>query len=268
MSEQPVLTTVSSASLLDPRHEGFLTPGGKRRLYDSRTFYFAALAFWGVIAAVLGLATLLIGVFGQQTQSLLDASGATSEAIVVDRETMSFATSRSGEQTTEFQVIYQFSAGGADGGTAQVYLNTSAVSEETYHRTQVGDTIAIRYLPENPSISAIVGDTDTHAQGLMAVGVVLLVASPLLWCWMIWLRMRNRRLTRDGQVIEGRILGAKMKRAYRAGYYMDISYQFFSPQGKELKGTATSMRPEHYDSLSEGTPVAVLWVNDKLYRLL
>jgi hypothetical protein len=114
-------------------------------------------------------------------------------------------------------------------------------------------------------------DLDTTLKVLAVFGVPMLVAAPFA----IRVRSQNRLLAETGKLIRGAVVNS------RPGWVssknsMTVVYAFISPQGQELSGQDTIMDFSTMSSGSApsfawpagGTPVAVLYANDKLFRIM
>jgi hypothetical protein len=80
---------------------------------------------------------------------------------------------------------------------------------------------------------------------------------------------RNRKLERDGHLLVGQIVKAEGK-PQRSGYRVEIQYRFTSTDGNALEGRDERSRNDLDDQSlpAVDTPVAVLYVNPALYRVL
>jgi hypothetical protein len=104
--------------------------------------------------------------------------------------------------------------------------------------------------------------------GIIAIGFVLFTLI-LLLCIGIQHQIQNRTLERKGQLLIGYIVKAESK-PQKAGYRVEIHYRFQSPDGKALEKREDIARQDIDErSLpSVDTPVAILYVSPKLYRVL
>ncbi len=143
------------------------------------------------------------------------------------------------------------------------------VSEDTYSSLSDGEAITIRYLPNDPSTSRLMTDTQDNGTFLAVMGGLILAGALVGLYYFLRQRSRNRRLQQDGQLVIGKIVEAKAVRV-KAGNQLTIQYTFMSPEGGELGRKESLVRNDlrNMPLPSIGTPVAVVYVNDKLYRLL
>jgi hypothetical protein len=126
------------------------------------------------------------------------------------------------------------------------------------------------WIPFSQAISRIVTppfDT-TNIPGIIAMGFVLFTLI-LLLCIGIQHQIQNRILERKGQLLIGYIMTAERKKQ-RGGYRIEIHYQFESPD-RETFYKWEDLARQDIDERSlppVDTPVAILYVSPKLYRVL
>lgn len=248
--------------LFNPRNAGFLDDT-RRRLYSHRTAFLLALGFWGCIALGFGGLILYVGQIGLQNQALLDSDGVNVQATVLSKTTTVRSTNKKGEVTSlNYHITYQFRT-----SDSQLMTLNAQVSEAAYQQYENGSPLGVRYLPSNPRINRIEGEVDITPQ-MMVFGGVAFVIGLILMGIIVGYWMRSRRLERDGQIIWGRVVESKRKKNPRGPYYLEITYKFTSPEGTELQKTETSFHAAQINAQPYWKTVAVLYVNDRLYRAL
>ncbi len=243
--------------LLDKRHAGFLN-GRERKLYESGWWLVAMLP---IIACGLLFGLLFLwGSLAEITaRAQLNSRGVDGQAQVVShRESSSgFGARRS---TTHYLTYSLTDANGLS------YTREQAVSAAIYGAA-VGDVIAVRYLPDNPAESRIVGDYVTDPVLPFALSLVILAVPLYLLLDRIWRWWRNRRLEESGQILYGEVMNASLS-AGRIGIKLSVQYSFQPPVGMYKQAWASRRSWFLADVPEMGTPVAVLYLNDRVYRML
>jgi hypothetical protein len=82
--------------------------------------------------------------------------------------------------------------------------------------------------------------------------------------------VRNLQLEREGQLIVGEVANSKGK-SVKGGYYqVDIEYTFAFPEGYPLTRKESAIRNDLREKPLpvSGTPVMIVYLNPKLFRLL
>jgi hypothetical protein len=182
-------------------------------------------------------------------------------------------------------VTYRFSP--ADQSTA--YTKEQAVSREVFTRLIQDDHVMIRYLPTNPAVSSLAGQESGSNVGLTAylmivfgvIGavIVLVFTGPELMRF-----LKHVRLWRQGRLVSGHVCACRRYAtatstsfrpseygsALKGNFFIELSYEFRSPQGKSIRGVAQRNRIDLRQMCLPGfgTPVAILYVNDNHYQVL
>ena len=201
-------------------------------------------------------------------------NGVTAQATVVGRRVRSspdvpdFETGMISSDD-DYLVKYRFEAL-APGGRRAVEREAS-LSRQDYDRWPPGAVVAVTYDPADPSFSRMQGEDESSLHVFLAVaGTVLLGGSALVGLLVLAAWCRDRRLTRGGAKLEGRVVSCTSKEQEDGGVTLELEYRFVSPSGRVLVGTATT-------SLSAGaeptlpaaeSPVVVLYCSDRVYQLL
>lgn len=267
MFAQPFLTRVPpNLFLLNPKHQGFLN-GEERKFYDF-TCSVVVLIFIGLlIFGGIGGAMFYAGADEMLIRSQLERSGLETRATVTDHD---YTTSTNkGRTSYTYYLTYKYSidASPANGPTRFTYRQQ--VSNDTYNNFTDGEAITVSYMPNNPSVSRLLTDNQDNGTVLAVVGGIFLACA--LFCLFGYLRQRSRngRLIRDGQMVVGKIVEAKAAKV-KSGNQLTIRYTFMSPEGGELGRKEILVRNDLRDAPlpQPGTPVAIVYVNDKLYRVL
>ncbi len=136
----------------------------------------AVLALFGGVCLFLiaGLINLVIHDFqGWRDEITLARSGVTATAGVVDRyQTQAQALGEPANTTDlDFYIItYQFEAATPEG--RQAFKRQAPVGPQTYAGLQIGDTVTIRYLPDQPELSRMAGEIQPSSFLLLLICVV------------------------------------------------------------------------------------------------
>ncbi|NDJ77484.1 MAG: DUF3592 domain-containing protein [Chloroflexi bacterium] len=163
------------------------------------------------------------------------------------------------------------------------YTHTDTATLEGYSLAEVGSHVWIRYDPDDPGYSRLVEGDDFHVPGAHkssttgaaifstawgvtgALAVALLIGRLLVRWW------RHRRLRRKGRVLPGEAITLDSYPLDDTSKLVRLHYAFVAPAGTPLRArTRTSYwrhkdRPPH---VPRGTPVAVLYVHDRLHTVL
>jgi Protein of unknown function (DUF3592) len=263
----PSALVSSKTFLLNPRREGFLN-GGERRFYDFRSSSAIGLTIIAVLFGIFGGAMGYSGVREVTTRLQLAQSGVEISATVTHLE-QSTSTDSKGNRTTDYYLTYLFHLGQASNDYEGAYSYRQKISRDTYSKLHYQDLIPIRYLPDDPKVSRYLKDMEDDGRFALLLGAVFLGITliPVYFGVRQW--RRNQRLAQEGQFIAGEITEAGGHRA-RAGFQLSIRYKFRSPEGIELSRkeslTRNDLNTGHLPKT--GTTVAVIYVNDKLFRIL
>lgn len=134
----------------------------------------------GVLFVIVGIAVAVMGVFGSAEEKQVKEYGEKTIAAVVDKRI---------EETKE-----------DDGDKSERYLlglkffdlkqgehnAVRSTEKDAYDKTNIGDTVPVKYLPEKPEIVRLESETDgdpmvlTYALGIMG-GVIGLLGVYIMW---------------------------------------------------------------------------------------
>jgi hypothetical protein len=150
--------------------------------------------------------------------------------------------------------------------------STATVNEEQYEHYVDGDTITIRYLPEDPDIVRA-----NWESGAFPGFEIFLTGLSVVWNLGIWAivigtvqqRRKLARLALGGDKLIGEITQATSSRDENDIDDVTIHYTFTSFTGKTLKGKDQFSRSDLNGQMPEnGTPVMVLYRDDENFMLL
>jgi hypothetical protein len=199
------------------------------------------------------------------TAFMVNQSGHGGSAVIVSRRTSS-------GKSTSYYVTFKFTPTTGDFQGKPVSVEQS-VSRDAYNRLADGSEVSISYVPTAPTMALLAGsDADnsiinsTIVFGLAASIILVAAMRQFFRDW--W---RNARLARDGRLVEGQLTSYRTRRGRRSGFYVDVNYTFQSPQdGQYLAGKGSEARGDLRDTPAPpiGTPVSVLFVDNKLFKVL
>jgi hypothetical protein len=103
------------------------------------------------------------------------------------------------------------------------------------------------------------------------VGLLPLIGGVLMVILYIQKKLEIRLLSSHGNIVLGRIAKSRVRNAKLGGFFTHIDYYFTLPTGKLITGKQYQSRRDirSVDKLPPPeTPIAVVYVNDKVYRAL
>ncbi len=152
----------------------------------------------------------------------------------------------------------------------RVISHEQVVSLGNYYRLTANTPVTVMYDPQNPTNAQLAGNDrdDSGYNSAMTMGVVVLVFGAIMGVVGTPILMRTLALQRSQTIVRGIIIGASGS-TYKGNFTAKIRYQFHSPSGRLLEGTNSARRNDlRRDLPPTGTEVCVIYVNDKLYRML
>lgn len=242
--------------IFNSKNADFVTGKRKRPARESSLFFF------GLIAPALGafiLYFLFLDDFIQQWQ--VDQAFKTVDAVVTD-----------GESTTRYLIFssyeldYEYRVNGVR------YTGDQSVGGDLWENIFIGDEIPIRYSVDDPSRSYVEGH-GVFSQGrllwtIMAVGFGSLFILMGIGTVIGWLN--NRRLGSRGAILQGRLITARTSPSANRMVNYNVQFEFLSPDGIRIEGKRTFLIPAKRAPRppAPGTPVLILYENEKRYMLL
>jgi hypothetical protein len=240
--------------LLDPSNKDFVN-GKANRIGSSSIMLWAA-----VVAFITAALCLAIVLEDRRLSTQFKETGIETEGMVTRHYTNQGGD---GGQSTYYRIEYIYTV-----GTRRFHPSIS-VSSLLYSRLKDGESIRIRYLPDDPARTEIWSETGfTHYADLTYAHLVGLAAFGAgVSC--LWRNWRNRLFSR-GQIIYGEIEDVEAKFGYRSIYNVVVYYRFTAPDGTEISSSAIHNRPDLLKKRlpDAGTPVSICYVNNKTYRLM
>ncbi|HEX2914960.1 MAG TPA: DUF3592 domain-containing protein [Chloroflexia bacterium] len=202
---------------------------------------------------------------------VLARDGVVAEAKVVDKHTeQNIRNTQNGTRSdTDYVLTYELTV---DGGKS--YRKSEDVSASFYSSHRLGGTVQVVYLPSNPQVAVLSGTGDQLGMTLL----VAVVAGPLCLLvsiysfWKFGQMVRQRRRLKKGKILNGRISHREIKNnilSKPSSVY--VTYTFTSPEGRSLEGKSTfpaKYFQNRWHVVEERKPVAVLYLNDKDFRVM
>lgn len=264
MNNQPIPLTVHNTFLLDPRNEPILQ-GQPGRLYgfNIRGYLFIT-AVLGIFSLIV-LPVLLLGTWADaQNRAALAARGVDTQATVLDHFTVENTDKRGNKSISRYGFTLQFNAGGT------LYTVNKDVTAETYQQVAKGATITLHYLPDNPKLTQIAGETNYDIRPLLGISIVVAIGAGITAFLAIRDWPRKQRLQREGRLLSGRITQVNRRRTRGSGVVIEIRYTFSTPDGVTKEGKNSAFRyPEPKEPLPPvNQQVAVCYANDHVYTAL
>lgn len=118
---------------------------------------------------------------------------------------------------------------------------------------------------------AISEPTNPRMQAGACVGPIMLLGGILMLILYFQKKREIRLLSLNGNVVLGRIAKSRVRKAKIGGFFTHIDYYFTLPTGKVIAGEQDQARNDiktDADLPPPGTPIAVVYANDKVYRVL
>ncbi len=257
-----------------PKNTFFLNPTRREALNAGELKFNGSFACLGIIILVtilffggIGGAMAYIGFNEISIRSQLTQSGKDARATVTDVRYTS--STNKGRTSYTYYMTYEYFVQTGDASTPTRFTNEQEISDQNYLEFSEGSKITVQYLPDSPWISRYMADNSDDGTPLAVVGSVLAGAGLLILYATLRERSRNKRLENEGQLIVGKVVEAKGGRV-KGGFQVTVKYSLLSPDGADLSRRESMIRNDlNKDTLpKEGTPVAVIYVHNKLFRIL
>jgi hypothetical protein len=255
--------TINNTFLLDPRNKPLLQ-GQKGQLYRGNDGVLVLMTlFLGLLGGGLLFIIILSALFNSSNEAALAANGIDTEATILDHYTVEQTDKSGSKSISRYVLVMQFNKDG------KRYSITKDVTAKTYHQFEKGETISLRYLPDNPNLTQIPGEAHTDIQIWVGLGLLYVAGAAVMGFLAIRRRYRKQRLEREGVRLPGRITQVNRKKD-RHGIVVEIQYTFSAPNGSVKKGKDSAIRN---DLSNQPLPpvnrqVAVLYVNEQLFTAL
>jgi hypothetical protein len=246
--------------LLDPWAD--MVTGQKRNRVASRRHVWIALAAiaFALLAAVYALHEMDVA-FARSAQ--MEREAVTVPGMITARRHQDGGR----EIYDRWFITYAFSAG----QPPAEYRREITVERGVYDQLAEGTPILIKYWPADPQRSALahlpLEPVDADLLLLILIGPALAALPVVVWAG--WTALRVSRFERVGRVIQGEVESCTGEEV--AGRYtITLRYRFRTPDDRELRGKVVQPREDlkGADLPKPGDALGILYVNDRLYRLL
>ncbi len=122
----------------------------------------------GSLCLIGGIAFGSYGLKTRMTAQRLDAEGVVVSGQVVDHQ-----MTRGRRGSKSYQIVVEYSP--KDSTLGQYLSHKYSVSARTFEATQVQPVVSVRYLPSDPTVSAIEGERDYGMFGLVGGPILVVV---------------------------------------------------------------------------------------------
>jgi hypothetical protein len=215
----------------------------------ARPGFFNVNASIGLLFALMGLATILVGAIVFGPDLALGRSGRETRADVV----------RKYEGGRSYNLVYEFIT-----GEGLAVRDEDAVSKGTYKKVQEGDAIVILYDPAFPKRTRVRGDWVAEGGHLVLFilgGVFGLVGLTLL-AFGVRRTTRTRRILREGTPATARITQLKHNKAYRLNgrhVFFVVRYEYEDHLHNRRDGKDSLVHERHIQNLglTQGSEIPV-----------
>lgn len=255
--------------LLNQDHRSFIE-GRSRRLESAERAHYAHSFFLGpptLIALMICLVWLgYVSVTNwqeEQTRQQLATSGVETLATITELRD-------DGRGLQPYRLTYSFAYTPTSTAARATAASEQPISVEEFRTLQVGDPIPVRYLPEDPTVSRVPTNLGINLWFYFPV----LLLPVLIWSLMGWFHaLRHwrwlRRLETEGRLLPGEVIDSSKGMPlpkYRVQVW--VEYCFRTPEGRELTDWGEGSMEKDDPLPPPGAPVHVLYVSDRVYRLL
>jgi len=191
---------------------------------------------------------------------VLSLSGANAKGYFTDR------TISEGEDSTSYYVYYHFVVDDRD------YTRKEQVSYATYEQAASDAPIQVLYFTGDPTIATLDLNYARDMRTFLTIFSLFWDGFVgLIFFGGIYTVITNKRLAQNGHVIFGEITHITSRYDSDNDYYIEVKYRFYSP----YSGSYINAQHKFQDNArknvplpTRGKPVAILYADDKSYRLL
>lgn len=247
--------------LFHPKNKNFLL-GKSTRLHGGGCSPISIVA----LLAVFVCGTLIF--YGTAIESWnrarsLDRDGVLTEGTVTSRRVY-----EDSEGSDSYFVTYSFWARERE----RYFSREQSVTSKSYSRWNDGSAVRIKYLPSDPAKSKLLGDSHEDNQQRITMFVAIAALAGVLIAAIIGIerRRRHQRLVRHGSILRGEIVSFTTSEDSDGDLTIRVRYRFTTPAGRTLYKQQRRQANEYkkHPHPQKSTPVAVVYVDDRHYRLL
>ena len=143
--------------------------------------------------------------------------------------------------------------------TGVIHTDRGDVPRATYDQARTGSRYTIQYLPDDPSLSRVLGKDDTlPIAGLMAFAIFGLCYSAYAIVAGSRRLAAAKRIAADGQPVTATVTKLKQVDIRGVGKTVTVEYAYNDPFGRSRKGRGPFMYPSESAKYRVGSPVRVL----------
>ncbi|MBN8640032.1 MAG: DUF3592 domain-containing protein [Anaerolineae bacterium] len=161
-------------------------------------------------------------------------------------------------------VTYRYNVNG------RIYEAHEEVTSTGYSNLRTGTDVRVLYVADSPDVArlaeiyrapAVTTEKRWWAFGFGAIIFFLAV---------LWKEFQSYRYSRLGKLCSGELIAAEGRKVVRLGFVVTFRYKFQSPEGKTVSGGFEMRREDLRDAPlpAAGSPVQVLYIDDKQHRML
>ncbi|MEP6987245.1 MAG: DUF3592 domain-containing protein [Chloroflexota bacterium] len=223
---------------------------------------YAEIIVWAIpiVGIIFGIQLLISELNRRTLYEDLMQTGVTTQAEIISHRTAE-------EKSTTYYVTYRFNGTAID-HTSQMYTKEEDVGHTSYDAIKDGDSVTIHYLPRDPNISYLEPLMEPSILGLL-IPAFYFLGSPYILYFLIRLYRKRHKLENEGQVLPGELVectGRKVKGKYQ----VTVKYCFATPIGEDKSASYSHEREDLVGASlpTSGTPVAVLYVDEKTFNIL
>jgi hypothetical protein len=202
----------------------------------------------GIVLLVLWIPMSAFIALGAYDEYRYHTSSATAVGVVQDMRTIS------GRYGPTYELTYVFVD---QSGTA--HTDRGDVPRATYEQARPGSRFVIRYLPDDPSRSRVLGQDDT----LPLVALIAFAVAGLAYGGYAVIAGSRRaatlaRVSQVGQTTTATVTKLKETTVFGAGKAVTVEYTYVDPFGRTRRGRGPLMYPSEGATYKVGGPVRVL----------
>jgi len=248
--------------LMLPRNDKFLRGQARYPAIASRSQFILIGIF-----VLIGVVFLGFAIRDLINDMQLQQGGQTTQGTVIDRR-----ISR-GKKSSSYYITYRYPVQSA-GSASDYYIREQEVSRDSYNRHAENTAVSVVYLKDDPTMAQLTGQDTDHSSrdGLLFFGLLWTGITGVVLFFMVRAVVQDRWLAQHGEIIEGQLVNCSGRMTGGKGSYykLSVDYQFCAPDGRIMFGKQNASRNDLRRTVlpATNTPVAVLYVDDKHYKML
>jgi hypothetical protein len=187
-----------------------------------------------LIPLMVGLVFSLVGWVIVGSENRLARDGVDTVALVIDRNIRTERNS-DGNNVTRYYIRYRFSPSSGETVEGRV-----AVSRDSYRNYEAGQSVTVRYLPDDPGTNRLAGEGSDRLVGQIigAVGLLSLIGGAGLGWWLLRGKLSAIRAARHGEVREAEVVDHQVTNTAVNGR---MQYRFRWIDAVRAEGQSTMM---------------------------